>query len=129
MDTQIFVDRLLEVENLTSDLEDAEAKWLLEWGLQQIPLVIEGYTEEEQAGEQIHALMSFMRRINRLAARRASRPVETILEDLQALQQAYAQAFGQSRLVVQVEFEAAAQQLPQTSTLEAIQFLIGLYQP
>src|SRR5512145_1139934 len=107
MDTQKYVDRLLENENLTGDLEDEEADWLMKWGIQQLTIVTDGLIEAEAANEKVSALMTFMRRVGRTAARKNSRTPEELVENLQELSSFYARAFGSSRPISQDEYAEA----------------------
>jgi hypothetical protein len=40
MDKTIFKDRILETKNLTDELEDADADWLLNWGINVLDQVL-----------------------------------------------------------------------------------------
>jgi hypothetical protein len=124
MNTQPYLDRLLENENLTADLEDAEADWLIQWGIAQIDIVTEGLTEETAADEKISALMSLMRRISRTVARKDRRTPAELAEGLCELETMYAQAFGQTQPHSPADGEQAAARLQAISALEAIQFLV-----
>jgi len=128
MDEQILRDRLLESENLTADLPDEEARWLIEWGLAQIPLLIEGLTDEDAAAERLRALMAFIRRVNRLAARKQARPPETLVEELRGLLELYQQAFGAARPASERWLEAAARTLHAMPLRQAVQFLATCFQ-
>lgn len=67
IDTQLLKDRMLEAENLTDNLEDDDAKYLLDWGVSQIPLVTSEAADMEYAGQRLTFLMRTMRIINRIA--------------------------------------------------------------
>ena len=67
MERQTFVDRLLESENLTDQLEDEDANLLLDWGIAKIDGLIEGVADHEAAGEKVNGLMHVMRGLNTLA--------------------------------------------------------------
>jgi len=130
IDLQIFTDRMLETENLTDDLEDTEARWLLEWGLRQVPLVVAGCQQDEElAGERIGYLMNFIRRTNRLVSRKNARPIEAMANELQTLEETYRQAFMDGRSHSEQEIFAAASQLPGLSPMAALAFLTGFYSP
>jgi oligopeptide/dipeptide ABC transporter ATP-binding protein len=68
MDTQLYLERLFEAENLTDNLEDAPAKRLLEWASQQLENRLRHETDEEQAHRAVTALARLLRAINRLYA-------------------------------------------------------------
>ena len=67
MDTQRFIERMLETENLTDELEDAEAQRLLDWGIARLEPLLQGIEDVETAGDKVNALMALMRKLNRLA--------------------------------------------------------------
>ncbi len=127
MDLQIFVDRLLETENLTDALDDAEADWLLNWGVGQVARVTQGCADEDQAGEKVNALMSFMRRANRLAARKASRTPQALQEELAALGEIYLQAFGARRSLVGEELEVIAGELKALPVMDTLARLVKMF--
>ena len=67
MDRQLFIDKILESENLTDALEDEDADTLLNWGIKQVDALIEGVTDEDAAGERINDLMHMMRGLSAAA--------------------------------------------------------------
>ncbi len=67
MDRQLYVDRLLESENLTDQLEDDEANHLLDWGIAHIDGLINGASGADEAGDKVNRLMAVMRGLNSLA--------------------------------------------------------------
>ena len=67
MDRQLYVDRLLESENLTDHLEDKEANALLDWGIAHIDGLINGAPGADEAGDKVNRLMAVMRGLNSLA--------------------------------------------------------------
>ena len=67
MDRQLYVDRLLESENLTDHLEDDEANHLLDWGIAHIDGLINGASGADEAGDKVNRLMAVMRALNSLA--------------------------------------------------------------
>jgi hypothetical protein len=129
IDSQTYKDRLLETENLTTDLEDVEADWLLQWGVAQIDLVTDGLAEEAAADEQIGVLMSFMRRASRTVARKDRRTPAELAEALNELGGIYAQLFGGCRPLSPAECEPAAIQMQQLAPLAALQFLVEWFKP
>jgi hypothetical protein len=129
MNTQPYIDRLLETENLTADLEDVEADWLIEWGIVQISSITDGLSEEGVADEQVSALLSFMRRASRAVARKDRRTPAELVEALNELGSIYAQAFGRCRLLSPAESERAATHLKELSSLEAVQFIVEWFIP
>jgi hypothetical protein len=67
MDRQLFIDKILEAENLTDQLEDEDADALLNWGITKVDGLIDGIKDEEAAGGKINDLMHVMRGLNSLA--------------------------------------------------------------
>jgi len=125
MEKEIYVERLLETENLTDELEDQDANWLLEWGIARLDRALEGATDEETAGSRVNALMAVMRKINRVAGSRTERTPEDLAEDLTALTGLFEAAFGSARRRAPSEAEAAAARLPGLPTRQALELLIG----
>jgi hypothetical protein len=121
---QTLTDRLLESENLTADLEDPEADWLLQWGIAQIPLVVEGYTDEEAAGEKVSTLMAFMRRAGRSVARKDRRTPAELAAALDELAHLYGQAFTPLPSLTPETLAQAAAQMQAASPREALRFLV-----
>jgi len=64
IDPQNFIDRMLEVENLTDSLEDEEADYLLNWGVTKLKEQLVGFEDTEAVGEYTNDLMGFMRTLN-----------------------------------------------------------------
>ncbi len=94
MDKERFKERILETENLTDELEDADANWLLDWGTARLDTVLRGVKDEETAGNRVNALMAVMRKINRITGSYAGQSPEALAEDLAALRDLFAAAFG-----------------------------------
>ncbi|MFZ6026888.1 MAG: hypothetical protein ACOYYS_04155 [Chloroflexota bacterium] len=129
MNTQTYKERLLENENLTADLEDPEADWLLQWGVSQIPIVTDGVTDEAFAGEKISALATFIRRTGRTVVRRNRRTPEELADALRELGNFYARAFGACRLLSPDDYLRAAIRLQALSTLEGLQTIVQWFTP
>ena len=53
MEKECFIERILETENLTDELEDADARWLLDWGIQNLDEVLSSTQDEETAGNKV----------------------------------------------------------------------------
>ncbi len=94
MDKERYTERILETENLTDELEDADANWLLDWGTARLDTVLQGVKDEETAGNRVNALMAVMRKINRITGGYASQSPQALAEDLAALRDLFAAAFG-----------------------------------
>ncbi len=67
MNPERFIERILETENLTSELKDRQAQRLLDWGIARVRGLVEGIQDAEAAGERVNGLMALMRGLNRLA--------------------------------------------------------------
>jgi hypothetical protein len=124
MEHQIFVDRLLENENLTGDLEDGPAKKLLAWGTEQVPGLVQALEDEEVAGTKVVALMGLMRQVNRTAANCAGASPEDLAEELGRLLEKRAQVYEDAWQAGATEVEAAAAALAALTPDQAVTFLI-----
>ena len=123
LDERIFVDRILENENLTSSLMDEDANWLLKWGTGQVKGLVQGLGDIDVAGEKVNALMAVMREMNRLVGEGNWPPVDEIVPELETLAELSAQAFGMPRAVSTTDWQAVANQLVQMTPPQALQFL------
>ena len=119
-DRQNFVDRMLESENLTDELEDDAAKWLIHWGIEQIDIVTDGIEDGELASEKVGNLMRFIRRLNRIAGNLDS----LTGEDLSELLDRCSSTYGASRTASEEEMNETAGRLSSMSPFEALEFLI-----
>ena len=111
MDKQIFIDRILETENLTDQLEDADANWLLNWGISRLDQLVSNLEDEEQAGEKVNSLMAVMRKINRIAGWRQEKDVEELAVDLSGLSGQFINAFDMEQEPSEEACRSAAKQL------------------
>jgi hypothetical protein len=119
LDRQIFVDRLLEAENLTDQLEDEDANVLLDWGIAKIDGLIEGVEDREAAGEKINSLMHVMRGLNSLAGNPSGISQQGLVELLNR----YNQIVSGVIQVEDAEHRSVAEQVSQMRPGEAIRFL------
>ncbi len=94
MDNQLFIDRILENESLTSDLEDGPASQLLRWGIQQVSALVSGLDDEEWAGVKVDALMALMGQVNRMASSCAGAAADDLARGLGGLLESRALVFG-----------------------------------
>ena len=94
MQKERFVERILEAENLCDDLEDADANRLINWGINQVDVILAGITDEELAGKKINALMAVMRKINRLVGQANEKTALQWSQDLTVLHTLFVDAFG-----------------------------------
>jgi hypothetical protein len=126
MEKDRFVERILETENLTDELEDAEANWLIEWGIQRLDDVLAAVEDEEQAGQKINELMAVMRKINRITGNYRGRDPIELANELAALADLFTQAYnGQDPRqadfdLTGAEFAARLAQLSPRQALEAL---------
>lgn len=123
MDKQIFIDRILETENLTDELEDSEADWLLNWGISKLDQVLIYAEDEESAAEKVQALMKAMRKVNRITGSRAGEELEELAVDLAVLNDLFANAFDRDTIASEQECLSAARRLTYLSSSEAVEFL------
>jgi hypothetical protein len=124
MDKQLFKDRILETENLTDEMEDEDANWLLNWGINLLDQVLTGIDDQETAGEAVNSLMAVMRKINRICGKRLSENTEDLALDLEKLSSLFAVAFNYDSLPNPKECAAAAVRLANMeTTAQALEFL------
>lgn len=120
MDHQVLIDRLLESENLTDNLEDDDANTLINWGVAQIKPLVKGITDEEAAGEKVNQLMSLMRQINSIAGN-----LSTVSEEkIQMLLEQFTQTFDKDHHVSDEELKTVAEKLSQMQPGEAVNYLL-----
>ena len=119
MDCQVFVDRLLETENLTDSLEDDDANSLLNWGVKQIDGLIEGVEDHDAAGEKVNGLMHVMRGLNSLAGD----PKSISHEGLADLLNRYTQIVGGTTQVEENERRLVAEKIAGMQPGDAIRYL------
>ena len=94
-DPQIFIDRMLEVENLTDALEDEDAEYLINWGVARLKEGLGKIEDREAAGEYTNNLMGFMRTLNQISG-----DLENIrAEDLAVLADHRQKTFGAAQEV------------------------------
>lgn len=129
MDKQIFKDRLLESENLTDELADSQAKWLIDWGMNRLDFVLDGVENPDTAGERTSALMAVMRSVNRIVGQYPEKTMDDLLESLAELDHLYREAFffnsAPSQNVSPGEYHTAAKHLSGLSTQAALEYLTG----
>jgi hypothetical protein len=85
MDTTQYVERMLETENLTDELQDSAANWLLNWGAGRLDRVLKDVEGEEAAGQKVNALMAVMRKINRMVGARQDKDPAVLASDFKML--------------------------------------------
>jgi hypothetical protein len=127
MEKQTFIDRILETENLTDELEDSDANWLLNWGIARLDEVLKDATDPNIAAENVTALMAVIRKINRIVGSLSTKDPQELAADLAALRDLQAQAFGPSRIqaraLTTAKPDADAARLSRLSSRQALEFL------
>lgn len=118
-----FVERMLEIENLTDELEDGQANWLLNWGISRLDQVLLGAADAEAGGDRANALMAVMRKINRMTGARGTADAETLADEFAALSGLFSAAFGKETVVTAAECSLAAARLAKLSPQEAVEYL------
>lgn len=128
MDENAAISRILEVENLTDELEDDEANLLIDWASKHVGTLIAGLPDEDAAGEKVGDLMDVMRKINRLTALRKQRTPEQIQAELGTFNESVAKAFGTAPTLAPQAANAQplGAALKAQSDQEFVQTLIGL---
>ena len=124
MDHQVFVERILENEGLTGDLEDGPAARLLQWGTGQVQGLVQDLADEEAAGDKVNGLVALMRQVTRTASRSLGAANSDLIEDLGQLRERYGQVFGPVRPASSGEIEAAATALAALSPEQAVTFVL-----
>jgi hypothetical protein len=120
MDKQTFIDRILETENLTDNLEDDAADYLLKWGVGQLEQILAGVEDEVVAADKVSALMKLMRGVNRIVGNQPTPAPERVAE----LAMHYAQAFGAEHATTAANHNAIAAEAGTLSGVEAVKFLL-----
>jgi hypothetical protein len=119
-DLQNFVDRMLEVENLTDALEDEDAEFFLDWGVAQLKEKLGQIEDSEAAGEYTNDLMGFMRALNQIAGNLAYIQPED-LADLETRRQ---KALGPKIEQAAAFFSDAAALLQAMTPRQALEYLL-----
>lgn len=129
MQTERFVQKILDTENLTDELEDRDASWLLDWGIGQLAVVLQEETDLETAGAKTNSLMAVMRKMNRISGYYARKTPSELAEDLAHLDELIAEAFPPDNCpavcgpVIQEDLEATAARLSNLSPRELLEFM------
>lgn len=131
MDKERFTERILETENLTDELEDADANWLLDWGVNKLDTVLQNSPDDETSGSRVNALMAVMRKINRIVGGYADKSPASLAEDLSSLRDLFATAFETAGVPVlektPTENDAAAKSLSALTPRQVLEFLTGFF--
>ena len=119
MDVQLFIDRLLETENLTDNLDDEAANTLIKWGVDHIDPLIKD-KDEEAAGTKVNQLMRFMRAVNSIAGD----PSTVSTSSLRKLAEYFAETFDQGRPISEMERRIASQRISRMQPKDAVEYLL-----
>ena len=120
VDPQTFIDRMLEVENLTDALEDEDADYLLNWGVAQLKGRLGSIEDSEAAGEYTNDLMGFMRALNQIAG-----DLENVQTDkLVQLSERRQKALGPGQELAADAYDETVARLTTMRPREAIEFLL-----
>jgi len=125
IEKKLLIERILESENLTDELQDADAQWLLDWGINQLDQVLQGVSDEDEANERVTVLMGALRKINRMAGSRDSKNLDSMAADFTALASLIAEAFGHAPDASMSGSTSGVTQLRQGTTRQALEFLTG----
>jgi hypothetical protein len=123
MKTQRYVERMLEIENLTDQLGDDEADWLLNWGAEQFGVVLGEVVGDEEAGRRANAFYAVLRKINRMAGSRAQRGETDLAVDFAALAGLASEAYHAPSSANTESCRSAARHLRGLDAEQAVGFL------
>src|SRR5690349_8828433 len=118
MNRQFLIDRLLEVANLTDQLQDDAADALIRWAVAQVDRMIAGTSNLEEALVKMQGLMTAMRGVNSLAGDPPNAPAESVAQLLAG----YQAAFGTSRVVSDADRAALLKTISSMKPLDAVKF-------
>jgi hypothetical protein len=129
LDKQTAIDRITENENLTDNLEDDEASWLIDWGIKKATEQVASIKNDDTAGDKLDAVMAVMRKLNQIVGSRAAKQPNVLAEDVRSLATMYADAFGSARTLAAPNLNDAAKQIKQKSPQETLEYLLNLVEP
>ena len=129
LDKDLFVERILETENLTDELDDTLAEQLLDWGIDQLDAALYGIDTEETADEQVAALIACMRKINGIIGRLDSKKPEDLAVDLEELTHLKSRIGGARSIPGPANVISPAVLLHQMTPLQALDFLMSWGEP
>lgn len=113
------VERILDSENVRGMLQDEDAQWLIDWGIEQIRLLLKDVNDQDVADETTYRLMLVMRALNRFGAEESNTP-----ENVHTFVERYAAVFGQAKPLTPADEAQMARALASKSPVEAMQSLI-----
>lgn len=121
IDQQRFIERMLESENLTDELDDEDASWLLNWGIGQIGELIKYAADIDAASDIVNALMQFMRLLNRIGGNPAANSSRMLPELLER----HSAAFGSSYTPSEMDYRQIIEKLSAMTSRQAMEFIIN----
>jgi hypothetical protein len=121
MDRQAYIDRLLEAENLTDQLDDNAAKVLMDWAVSQVDELTSGLKNKPLADEKVTALLAFLRAVNAYVG---GLPDSTS-EGLKAVLDHYSAVFGRLRPVGEGDRSALTRALGVMPDNQAVSYLLN----
>lgn len=122
MDIQSALDRMLENENLTNNLEDDDADFLLNWGAEQVRHLAAKTADETAANEKVNHLMAAMRSLNHIAGN-----LESVgAEDLSAFFEKTAVALGTAKESLASDLDETAAKIAAMSPHDALEHLLNM---
>lgn len=125
MDKATAVARITETENLTGDLEDADAQWLIDWGVAQVDVLVLPSKDDTGAGYKLNQLMAVMRVLGGIGGTYADRPTALLIGDLRGFFARYALAFGQPNRVHEADLAPLAARIVSLTPQAAMQTLLS----
>ena len=124
-DLKIFIDRMLETENLTDCLEDEDADYLINWGIARLREIVGNIEDIPLAGEATNDLMRFMRLLNQIAGH-----LNNIQQDnLVLLAEYHQKASGPGRDLKPGDYLEAVSRLEAMTPRQAIDYLLLWFLP
>jgi len=121
MNRQLFVDRILEIENLTNNLGDDDADRLLNWGLSQVDGLIKHIASNEEADNKINQLIGVMRDINSLAGDLVSVKPDAMVD----LKRKYHRFLDSSEFVDQDECNSITLRISKMTQHDFLEYIIN----
>jgi hypothetical protein len=125
---QVAIDRITETENLTDNLEDDAAEWLISWGVSQAKTLISGVQSVDDAGDKIDTVMTVMRQINQIAGAPADDATQ-LASDIEAFAALYSQTFNVIKPLSVDDYQRTAATITGQTPQEIIQQLLTLVNP
>lgn len=125
MDPTLAVDRILETGNLTDNLRDTEANWLIDWGVQSVRALVAPIADENTGWEAVSQLMGLMRELNKLAATATTGNAERLTEEVKHFLGHYAAVFATADHSQTADVAGLVATLQAAAPLECLQQVVG----